>query len=366
MNSTNEVFNRIDKAMEMAKSMPADGLEIHSARDIKPEPIQWLWNGWLAQGKFHLLAGLPGQGKTTIAMSMCAIVSGGGSWPDGSPCESGNVLIWSSEDDPNDTLVPRLIAAGNLDRCHFIQGVRENGELRSFDPARDISKIEEKIEHMGGVKLLVLDPVVTVVAGDSHKNNEVRRALQPLVDLAQRHDMAILGLTHLSKGNAGQDPSLRVNGSIGFTAVARTLFIAQKIPTGDGTEQGIFTKAKANTSSSSGAFKYTIEPVSIETNIETTRINWGQRIDGDARTLLMDSSEDSRDGSGNELLDMLRAELENGPMPVNDVLQSLESCGFSKDQIKRASVKLGVDKAKQGMEGPWMWSLPVNPLDEVF
>lgn len=51
--------------------------------DLVPEPVQWLWQDWMALGKFHLLAGAPGQGKTTIAMSMAATVTIGGRWPDG-------------------------------------------------------------------------------------------------------------------------------------------------------------------------------------------------------------------------------------------------------------------------------------------
>ena len=74
--------------------------------------IAWLWQHWLACGKVHLLAGAPGQGKTTIALAMGATVSVGGRWPDGSRCAVGNVLMWSGEDDPGDTLAPRLKAMG--------------------------------------------------------------------------------------------------------------------------------------------------------------------------------------------------------------------------------------------------------------
>ena len=61
---------------------------------------------------------------------------------------------------------------------------------------------------------------MSAVAGDSHKNTEVRRALQPIVDLASRLDAAVLGITHFSKGGAGGDPAARVVGSVAFTAVA--------------------------------------------------------------------------------------------------------------------------------------------------
>ncbi len=75
--------------------------------DLTPEPVRWLWPDWLALGKMHILAGAPGQGKTTIALACAATVTIGGRWPDGKRCDPGNILIWSGEDDPADTLLPR-------------------------------------------------------------------------------------------------------------------------------------------------------------------------------------------------------------------------------------------------------------------
>ena len=52
------------------------------------------------------------------------------------------MLIWSGEDDPADTLLPRLIAMGaDRDRVFFVQGARINGEVVPFDPARDLAQL---------------------------------------------------------------------------------------------------------------------------------------------------------------------------------------------------------------------------------
>ncbi len=91
---------------------PAPKVITRRASDIKPEPFAWLWRYWLASGKLHIIAGVPETGKTTIALSYAAIVSSGGKWPDGTRATVGSVLIWTAEDDADDTLVPRLMRMG--------------------------------------------------------------------------------------------------------------------------------------------------------------------------------------------------------------------------------------------------------------
>ncbi len=106
------------------------------ADGVRPEPIKWLWRGWIARGKLHVLAGAPGTGKTSAAVALAATVTIGGRWPDGTIADPGDVFIWSGEDDIKDTLVPRLIAArADLKRVHFVSGITEDGKTRSFDPA---------------------------------------------------------------------------------------------------------------------------------------------------------------------------------------------------------------------------------------
>lgn len=97
----NPNYERMTAKLDAAiASSQTDGVMLTCGADLTPEPISWLWPGWLAQGKLHILAGAPGQGKTTIAQSFAATVTTGGRWPDGHRCEPGNVLIWSGEDDP--------------------------------------------------------------------------------------------------------------------------------------------------------------------------------------------------------------------------------------------------------------------------
>ena len=54
-----------------------------------PLPISWLWRMRFAQGKISLLAGQPGRGKSQLTVFFASVVTTGGNWPDGEPCQLG-------------------------------------------------------------------------------------------------------------------------------------------------------------------------------------------------------------------------------------------------------------------------------------
>ncbi len=329
--------------------------------DLTPEPVRWVWRYWLALGKLHILAGAPGQGKTTIALACAATVTTGGRWPDGTLCGAGNALIWSGEDDPADTLLPRLLAAGADEaRCFFVSGTRINGEVHSFDPARDMLALEEQAQRIGGIKLLIVDPVVSAVAGDSHKNAEVRRALQPLVDLASRLDAAVIGISHFSKGGAGGDPVSRVIGSVAFTAVARVVLVAGKVKGEDGEDKRILARGKSNIGPDDGGFEYRIEQSEPLPGIPASHIQWGNSVEGTARELLAELKIDNVGGYGAsaraEAEEFLIQLLKDGPSSNKHVQVEAKAAGISWRTVRRASDALGVKKRK--LQNAWYWECP--------
>ena len=342
------------------EQLPRSTVVLTCGADLTPEPVQWLWPDWLALGKFHLLAGAPGQGKTTIAMGMAATVTIGGRWPDGSRCEAGNVLVWSGEDDYKDTLLPRLLAAGaDRSRVFFVDGTRVGSAVRPFDPSTDTRTLQEAIQQIGSVRLIVIDPVSTAVAGDSHKNTEVRRGLQPLVDLATTINAALLGITHLSKGGQGSDPAQRVIGSIAFTAVARVVLVAARVKSEDGADRRILARSKSNIGPDNGGFEYHLAQVEALPGIDASRIEWGQAVEGSARDLLTDPAEQDDGTDHADAVSLLKAELTADCWTgMTLATQPLKDAGFTKKQIWTASKKLNVVRKKGGMDGGWYWRLP--------
>lgn len=343
-------------------SLPKSGaVNLVKASDIIPEPIDWLWPGWLASKKMHIIGGAPGTGKTTICLSLAATLSSGGKWPDGSDAETGNVVIWSGEDDPKDTLVPRLMASGaDCSRVHFVEGIFTGEEQRMFDPARDIPSLHHKLAEVGDVRLLIIDPIVSAIQGDSHKNAEVRRGLQPLVELAESLGCALLGITHFSKNTDGRAPVERITGSLAFAAQARIVLVVSQKDMEDGSTEHVLCRAKSNIGPDSGGFTYDVQQSALEEypNIFASAVQWGEAIEGTARELLNDSEE----GTGKKPTALQKAKdylldtLSSGMVKVSEVNAGAKALSFSDRTLERAKSALKIETQKVGIY--WYWSLP--------
>jgi putative DNA primase/helicase len=340
----------------------APAVEILPASAFPVEPIRWTWNGWLARGKLHILAGGPGTGKTTIAMSFASTISTGGLWPDGTRAELGDVLIWTGEDGIGDTLAPRLLAAGgDPTRVHFVNATRENGKPRPFDPAADMPRLVEAARRLPQLHLVVLDPVVSAVAGDSHKNTETRRGLQPVVDLATQLDCAVLGVTHLSKGTSGRDPLERVAGSIAFGAVARVVLVTVKPADSEAPRR--LVRAKSNLSADTGGFEYQTFGAPVPGHdFMAQRVDWGGTLEGSARELMaVEQPDDS--GAVENASSFLQDILRDGPISTKDISEAAKAHGHAWSTVKRAKDALGIKATKAGFKSGWAWQMPLPPKE---
>lgn len=343
------------------------------------EPVRWLWRGFLPAGMLTILGGAPGCGKTTIALSLAATVTRGGAWPDGSRCaQAGDVLIWSGEDAPA-VLAQRLVASGaDMRRVHFIDGVSDR-DGDAFDPGRDMELLEATADKLQAPRLLILDPVVSAVAGDSHKGAEVRRALQPVVTLGQRLGCAVLGITHFSKGTNGRDPVERVTGSIAFAALARLVLVAAKVkaePGDEGEARRVLMRAKSNIGADDGGFAYALERVEVAPEVEGQRVQWLEALQGTARELLTEADADSAgedEGGARDCADWLREFLAAGPVPPREVKRCADEAGYAWRTVQRSMRRAGVDSRRIGFGKEAEWFLaasratvaPVAPQSEA-
>jgi hypothetical protein len=208
-----------------ARSTPVErapgvgSLVIRCLADIQTKPVHWLRPGRIARGKVSMLAGNPDLGKSQVTASMAGVVTTGGQWPvDRTPCPPGDVIFLNAEDAPDDTLRPRVEAAGaNLQRVHFIEsvivGYTASGaeRRRSFCLEQDMEILDDSLSQLPNVALVVIDPISAYLGRiDSHRNSEVRGLLAPLSEVAARHNVAILGLSHLTKAGGHLSCSVKI------------------------------------------------------------------------------------------------------------------------------------------------------------
>ena len=337
-----------------------------SATEIRPEAIEWLWPGKIACGKLHIIAGRPATGKTTVALDLAARITAGTPWPDGTQQDRPrDVVIWSGEDGLSDTLVPRLMAAGaDLGRVHFVKG-------ETFDIGKHLPALRDEVQSVGDVALIIVDPLVSVVGkGDSNNNGDVRRGLQPLVDLCERVKAAAIGISHFTKGTDGRDPLERVTGSLAFGATARIVFATARDK--QSPERMLFIQAKANiTRTHDGGFEYQLASAQVDHEggtLDTSRIVWGDRLTGRASDILAQAEgTDPGDGKGSkriEAQELLKEQLRRGPVPVSELHNAAKAHGIGWRTMERAKQTLGViakDRRAGGKKASWCWELPFSP-----
>ncbi len=335
-------------SLDVSASKEGSSVVCVKASDITPTPFNWIWPDWLAAGKINLLAGAPGSGKTTIAIDIAARVSVGVDWPDGTENRQRSVLLWSGEDGLSDTLVPRLIAAGaDRERVQFISTTEGGGIKRPFDPGRDLNLLLSAVNDIGDVGLVILDPVVQAVLGDSHKSADVRRALQPLFDLGSQTGAAVLGITHFSKGTAGLDVLERVTGSVAFGAFPRVVLVAAKEHGGEGSR--VLARAKSNNGPDIEGLSYRIEATTLESyeDIIGSRVVWGEPRSGSANDII-DFATGGVSGLRSEVADWLMNQLRDGPVLSRTLLENGRLAHYSSSAIDRARRHPDIRKAKTG------------------
>jgi putative DNA primase/helicase len=272
----------------------------------------------------------------------------------------GSVVLLSAEDDIADTIRPRLDAAGaNVKKVTALQGLRfrESQKERCFSLESDLPLLEQAIQSSPDCRLIVIDPVSSYMGGvDSHKNSDVRGLIHPLSVLASRYSVAVVLVTHFSKGQ-NRTAMHAPTGSIAYIAAARAAWavVADK----NDPARRLFLSIKNNLAKDCGGLAFRI--VDRDVNGQTVgAVEW----DADPVTVTADdalSDEGARGPSQCEQAsDWLRELLAAGPMFQADVEEAANAELYSKATLKLAKVKAGVLSKKQGFgaEGRWLWFLP--------
>jgi hypothetical protein len=352
---------------------PPPRLEVVRVGRVPMKRIEWLWPDRLAIGKLSLLAGEPGMGKSMMTADMIARITTGEPWPDGGAARApGSAMLLTTEDEIEDTIKPRLIAAGgDANQLAVVRSVRDGDARRGFNLTADLPALEAALDAMDAtdyepVRLIVIDPLSAYLGGklDSHKNTDVRAALEPLAEMASRKRVAVLGLSHLTKSGGDRSAVGRVLGSIAFAAVARVVLFAVR---DDEQEEGkperrLLLVAKSNIGSDRRGLSYTAEERTFDYEGETYdawRIVWSERSDKRVEDVLRENSGGGRSAGREVCAAWLAGVLRDGPKDSATVEQMAAAKGFGPSVLKAAKKQLGVVPTKSKFVGGWQLSLPI-------
>ena len=191
--------------------------------DVETKEVSFLWNPYIPFGKLTILQGDSGNGKTYLAMYLCAACTNGIPLPHMEKMEPCNVIYQTAEDGLEDTIKPRLEEAGaDLSRVLTINDYET-------DPLTLVDERIEKAIRQINAKLVIIDPIQAYLGAnvDMNRANEVRPLLRKIADVAARTDCAIVLIGHLNKAS-GQQSGYRNLGSIDFRAASRSVLVVGK------------------------------------------------------------------------------------------------------------------------------------------
>ncbi len=203
---------------------------------MTPQRVEWLWPARIPLGKLTIIDGDPGLGKSVLTLELAARVSRGMAMPDSEPGEDrepAGVVVLSAEDGIEDTIVPRLDAAG-ADRSRILAlnlvTDTEGGKRLPTFPG-DADYVRAAVGRVQG-RLVIIDPLTAYLSGyvNAHKDSDCRRALWPLAQLADDTGVAVVVVRHLNKATGG-NPLYRGGGSIGIIGAARSGLLVAPTPT---------------------------------------------------------------------------------------------------------------------------------------
>jgi hypothetical protein len=329
--------------------------------DVPPRALEWLWPGRLARGKLAILDGDPGLGKSLVTLDLCARVTTGRPFPDGTPAPCGNVVIVNCEDGVADTIRPRLDALGaDLSRVHLFLGPVEAGFERLPSFPRDLARLEQAIRRVGAV-LVVIDPIMAFFDETISTANDqsVRQALAPLARLAEETGCVILLVRHLNKTGGGR-AVYRGGGSIGIVGACRSAWLIARHPAEPA--QRVLAAVKSNLAAAAPSLAYEV----LADADGRPQVAWLGEVPLTADDLLGPRpGDDGRARPRDRAVELLRAALQNGPRPAEEIIAELARQGVSERTAYRAKDAAGVKTAKERTaSGGHIWRLDEADPDE--
>jgi len=324
-----------------------------SLENVKLEAIEFLWDPFVPRGKLTLLAGEPKDGKSVLAVNLCAALTAGRALP----CEPDDVrrkpetvVFFTAEDGIGDTVLPRAMEAGaNLSlfrTAGLMYSEWENKKrVDKVVTLANTVKLREILETHRPA-LVVIDPIQAFIgaAVDMNKANSVRPVLAGIALLAQEFDATIILIMHLTKSTEGRGAN-RVLGSVDFIAAARCVLMTARDPS---SQKRYLCLEWATYGGDDAALEYSVEdgtPIPIPNSnrkVKVAAVAFGDEIETLRRDDIMKREDDGGSIPGLARTKIIiREALANGARVSSDDLR--QKCRVSVSTWKRAKSSLEKD-----------------------
>lgn len=353
-----------DDAVPLDHSEIVGGPVLTCLADVEPTAIKWLWPGRVPLGRITLLVGRPGEGKSFLTTYMAARVSTGSPWPDESACPGGSVIFVTCEDDPADTIRPRLDAHyADLRRVHLLAMVRkvgDNGERKEvMFTLADVDALETALKATPECKLIVIDPIGSFlgVKTDAHRDNEIRGVLAPVAKLAEKYGVAVVVVMHRRKSGGSFADDLAL-GSRGFTGIARAVWHLTRDR--ENKCRRLLLPGKNNLAPEGGGLAFAIfgDPPAISWERDPVAMT------ADDALATENANEKKKPGpepkARNQAVEWLQDLLRSGPMLVATIRDEAGKAGYAWRTVQRAASDMGVKPYREKFGGAWTWRIPTE------
>jgi hypothetical protein len=333
-------------------------MPITSANQVVAHPVSWLWPQRLPLGKLVILDGDPDLGKSLLSLDLCARLSTGRPFPDSGPGPGpATALVLSAEDTAADTIVPRLHRLGaDLGRVFVWQRQQDDEGWPWHFPA-DAGRLDDALAQTDA-RLAVIDPVMAFLDDSvlSASDQSVRRALAPLMHLADRHRCTLLMLRHLRK-QGGPKALYRGLGSIAFVAACRFAMLVARDPLVTG--QCVLAPVRNSLGGPQPSLAYRITAA----DGALPAVEWlgASPVSADA---LLGGSGRGEEGARERAAAFLEQFLAGGPRTSHDIWQAAQKAGLSARTVQRAKPGVGIRCRRVQVDGRFVsyWLLPGQEL----
>src|SRR6185312_16391095 len=237
-----------------------------------------------------------------------------------------------------------MAAEADLDRVFRVDVTTSDDVDTGLSLPKDVAALERHIRDVDAA-LVLLDPLMSRLESslDTHKDAQVRLALEPLVAIADKTHAAVLGIIHVNKDKTSDALTL-IMGSRAFVAVARAVLFTMVDPDHDDRKLLGQPKNNLGRTDTLPTLTYTIESAHVadtdEGPVTTGRLVWGQESAVSIADALASASDTDRTATGEAgdwLMDYLTDN--GGTAEYADIKRNGAKAGHSIDALKRARSK---------------------------